>query len=284
MEKILFLFMMFSVVGWCWETSWVSFRQKKFVNRGFNVGPYIPIYGFAVVTIILSMGIFNGVDTSKWYFVIIQMIYMAVVTAVWEFFTSWFLEKMFHTRWWDYSRHRFNLQGRVCLHVSIFFGIGGYLLWRFVLPPFEWVFDNTSTSTMLIALSGFYLVFTVDFAFTLRGLFKVRNMMIAIEKLSKELKGKVEDTVGELRLSLNTRKDNLYNSLLEIKDELELRYSASQSNRTPYIKNELEKISNAISSNKYVVRFYKKYPNSGSTRIQKSKKLLESISKKVTKK
>ena len=58
MEKVLFLFMIFSTIGWLWETPWVSFRMKKYVNRGFLHGPYIPIYGCAIVTVILSMGIF----------------------------------------------------------------------------------------------------------------------------------------------------------------------------------------------------------------------------------
>jgi uncharacterized membrane protein len=276
--------MMFSVVGWLWETPWVSFRLKKYVNRGFLNGPYIPIYGCAVVTIILSMVIFKDVDTSKWYFVIIQMIYMALVTALWEFVTSWVLEKLFHTRWWDYSSHKFNIQGRVSLYVSVFFGIGGYVLWRFVLPPFEWVFDNTSDLTMIITLSGFYIAFSIDSFFTLRDLFTVRSMMIAIEKLSRELKGKLGDSYDGLKLNLNTKKDNLYNSLQEMKDELERRYNNTQNILTPRVKSEFSKISKAVSNNKYVARFYKKYPNSSSERLQKSKAILASITKRVTKK
>ena len=284
MEKVLFLFMMFSVVGWLWETPWVSIRLKKYVNRGFLFGPYIPIYGCAVVTIILSMVIFNNIDTSKWYFVIIQIIYMAMVTAVWEFVTSWVLEKLFHTRWWDYSSHKFNIQGRVSLYVTVFFGVGGYLLWRFVLPPLEWVFDNTADTTMYLSLGAFYAVFSIDCYFTLRDLFTVRSMMIAIEKLSDELKGKLGDSYIELKVNLNTKKDNLYSSLQEMKDELERRYTNSQNIVTPRIKNELGKISKAVSNNKYIARFYKKYPNSSSKRLQKSKAVLASISKRVSKK
>lgn len=284
MEKILFLFMMFSIVGWLWETPWVSIRLKKYVNRGFLNGPYIPIYGCAIVTIVLSMVIFNGVDTSKWYFVIIQIVYMAFVTAIWEFVTSFVLEKLFHTRWWDYSSHRFNIQGRVSLYVTVFFGIGGYLLWRFVLPPLEWVFDNATDMTMFISLGTFYTVFTIDSFFTLRDLFTIRSMMIAIEKLSGELKSKLEDSYVELKVNLNTKKVNLYSSLQEMKDELERRYNGTQNNLTPRVRNELNKISKAVSNNKYVARFYEKYPNSSSKRLQKSKALLASITKRVSKK
>lgn len=276
--------MMFSVVGWLWETPWVSIKLKKYVNRGFLNGPYIPIYGFAVVTIVLSMGIFNGMDDSRWYFVILQMVYMALVTAVWEYTTSYVLERIFHTRWWDYSSHKYNIQGRVSLYVSVFFGIGGYTLWKFVLPPLQWVFDSTSDFTMITALSIFYFVFTIDLIFTLRDLFKVRNMMLAIEKLSAELKDKWDESVTEIKASLNTKKEGLFNSLQEIRNELESRYNKLPSGPTPRVKRELEKISKAISNNKYVARFYEKYPNSSSKGLKRSRELLASLQKRVSKK
>ena len=230
------------------------------------------------------MGIFSGIDTSKWYFVIVQMFYMAVVTAVWEFVTSYVLEKLFHTRWWDYSSHRFNIQGRVSLYVSFFFGVGGYLLWRFVLPPFEWVYDNTGETAMFITLGSFYTIFSIDCFFTLRDLFTVRSMMISIEKLSGELKDKLEESYGELKLNLNTKKVNLYKSLQDVRDELERKYNSSQYTITPRVRKELTRITNAVSNNRYVARFYKNYPNSSSKRLQKSKAILTSITKRVSKK
>ena len=75
MIRILFLFMMFCIIGWLWETPWVSLKTKKFVNRGFLHGPYIPIYGFAVITIILSMTIFDTVNQNNVFMIIIQIIY-----------------------------------------------------------------------------------------------------------------------------------------------------------------------------------------------------------------
>ena len=141
MGKILFLFIIFSTIGWLWETPWVSIRTKKYVNRGFLHGPYIPIYGFAIVTVVLSMGIFNGIHNSSVFLILLQIIYIGLVTAVWEFFTSYILEKIFHTRWWDYSSHKFNFQGRISLHVSFFFAISGYLVWRFINPVFVSLFD-----------------------------------------------------------------------------------------------------------------------------------------------
>lgn len=277
MERILYLFMMFSIVGWLWETPWVSIRTKKFVNRGFLNGPYIPIYGFAVVTIILSMGIFDGVDSSKWYIVLVQLVYMGLVTAIWEFVTSYLLERLFHTRWWDYSSHKYNIQGRVSLYVTTFFAFGGYILWRFVLPLFDSIYISTSSSVVLVILLVFYAIFTIDSAFTLRDLFKVRNMMVTLEKLSEQLKGKVEGSMNEIKANLNTKKDNLLKQIEETKNELESRYKETQETLPPAIKKQFEKLTNTIKNNKFVARFYRRFPNSRSKNLQKIKLSLQSF-------
>lgn len=274
MIEVLYLFMMFSVVGWMWETPWVSSHQKKFINRGFLFGPYIPIYGFAVVTIIFSMSIFKGIETNV-FTVLIQIIYMGLVTAVWEYVTSYTLEKIFHTRWWDYSRHPFNLNGRICLHVSIFFGIGGYLLWAFVYPPFMDVFSRIPNLSMIIILSVFYLVFLFDSYITLRDLFKFRNIIVTLEKISKELKLNVEQSLSEIKVSFKEYRMTLAQSITNAREELENRYKELPSVSSEKIKEQLNKISNQMKNSVHIKRFMNKFPTSKSRNIMKIRKRFE---------
>lgn len=284
MEKTLYLFMMFSIVGWLWETPWVSIRTKKFTNRGFLRGPYIPIYGSAVVTIIFAMQIFDNVLDANILIILLEMIYMGLITAVWEFLTSWGLEKVFHTRWWDYSTHKYNIQGRISLSVSIFFGVGGYILWRFVLEPFEWIYNELPSNVMLVVLSVFYVIFISDAVITLIDLFKVRNIMQSIEKISKELGEEVEVKIADLRKEFQVRKSNLYNSIVDVKNQLVQRYEeVPDTSVSKRLRLELNKLSNKLLKGRSLSRFYKKFPNSYSIELLGVKKRIKQIQEAIKK-
>ena len=284
MKEVLFLFMMFSIVGWLWETPWVSIKSKRFINRGFLRGPYIPIYGCAIITIVFAMKLFENIENVTVFIILVEMVYMAFITASWEFVTSWGLEKVFHTRWWDYSTHKYNLQGRVSLGVSVFFGLGGYILWRFVLVPFEWIYSETPVVLMSSILIVFYIFFTIDSYFTVRDLFKVRDIMKTIERISHELGEEIENKLYDIMKEYQVRKGNLLNHLLEVKNQLAKRYETNQdTNLTSRVKCELEKITKLLLANRNVSRLYRKYPNSYSSQLlgirRKFKEFTESLKK-----
>ena len=113
--EIIFLsFIFYSFIGWLYESALVTYVQKRtFINRGFFLGPYCPIYGAgAVFCYLLLKDISNP---------IILFIMAAIVCCTLEYFTSYVMEKLFHARWWDYSNLPFNINGRVCLAGAILF-------------------------------------------------------------------------------------------------------------------------------------------------------------------
>jgi uncharacterized membrane protein len=278
MEKVLFLFMIFSTIGWLWETPWVSFRMKKYVNRGFLHGPYIPIYGCAIVTVILSMGIFDGINNSSIFLMLIQVVYIGLVTAVWEFLTSWTLEKIFHTRWWDYSDHKFNFQGRVSLHVTVFFAISAFVIWRFVNPVFVELYDAIPEKTMFALLIGFYIVFSIDSYLTLRDLFKLRDIIITLEKLSTEITGKIGVSVADFKDGLQLRKDYLKGNLSEVKLQIqELLKKLPSGPSFKSVKTELEKVSDTLKNRSSIYRFMAKYPHSASSKLSTFKLTIKNM-------
>ncbi len=119
-EQYLLLVTIYAVLGWTIEVIRVYISERKFINRGFLVGPYCLIYGFGALLITLLLS-----DISS---VILLFLSSVVLCGFLEYLTSYVMEKIFKTRWWDYSNNKFNLNGRICLECLIYFGIAGLLV------------------------------------------------------------------------------------------------------------------------------------------------------------
>lgn len=126
-------FIFFSFLGWVWESIFCTAKEKKWADRGFLFGPICPIYGSCVVALILLFGRLSLLSDPS-FPIWITFIICYVGSAVAEFVTSWYLEKRFHARWWDYSRLPLNIQGRICVPVSICFGLVGILVVKYLIP------------------------------------------------------------------------------------------------------------------------------------------------------
>ena len=119
--------------------------EHKFVNRGFLIGPICPIYGFGVLLIILLV----GNSKSDLLAVFLKSI---LVCSVLEYFTSYFMEKLFHARWWDYSKNKYNINGRICLETMLPFGILSTIV-IYVVHPLVIKFVSLFSNTLLIILT-----------------------------------------------------------------------------------------------------------------------------------
>ncbi|MEG0073072.1 MAG: putative ABC transporter permease [Clostridia bacterium] len=120
-------FFVYSFLGWIFEIICVSVSEKKFVDRGFLIGPYCPIYGFGSMAMVLLL--------EKYQDDIVALFVMSVVIcSILEYVTSYIMEKIFKARWWDYSHKKFNINGRICLFNSIVFGFFGCIV-TLVLNP-----------------------------------------------------------------------------------------------------------------------------------------------------
>lgn len=116
--ELLWLFLAYSFLGWVLETITAAVKQKKFVNRGIINGPFCIIYGTTAV--LMSIGLHEV--TGVWLF-LGSMIY---ATAL-EWIAGHLIEKYYHERWWDYSKSRWNLDGYICLPMSLLWGVLGFL-------------------------------------------------------------------------------------------------------------------------------------------------------------
>lgn len=115
-ETYFWYFILYSVVGYICEVIYCSIPAKRFVNRGFLHGPYLPVYGFgglAVMFLLLPLK----------HAPLVVFILGIIITSVIEYIAGFLLETIFHTRLWDYSKYRFHVRGRVCLVNSLLFGL-----------------------------------------------------------------------------------------------------------------------------------------------------------------
>ena len=110
------IFLIYSFIGWIVEVSAFLIQDHKFVNRGFFIGPVVPIYGTGGILITLLL--------TKYQSDPVTLFCMAVVVcSILEYFTSYVMEKLFHARWWDYSNKPLNFHGYICLEFSLIWGV-----------------------------------------------------------------------------------------------------------------------------------------------------------------
>jgi uncharacterized membrane protein len=146
-----YLFLFYSFIGWFIEVINNIAVEKKFVNRGFLIGPYCPIYGVGGTLIMLVLHKYMD-DT------IALFILSVVLCASIEYLTSFIMEKIFQTRWWDYTNNRFNINGRICLETMWVFGALSILIMQ-VLNPKIIKFIESWPKNVYNAL--FYILITI---------------------------------------------------------------------------------------------------------------------------
>lgn len=156
-EYICWVFL-YSAAGWTYESVLCSIAGKRWVNRGFLNGPYCPVYGFGALISILVL------DPGK---NILILFYLGAITACsLEYFTSWLLENLFQARWWDYSGHRYHLNGRISLAGAVVFGAFSVLLVLLIHPQVVRFTEALPDTAILFAALAILLIAAADCAVT----------------------------------------------------------------------------------------------------------------------
>lgn len=186
-SKYLLYFFIYSFLGWLLEVICKLFEKKKFINRGFLLGPICPIYGFGVLGIILLI----GKNTSDILSVFLKAI---LICSLLEYLTSYLMEKLFKARWWDYSKRKFNINGRICLETMVPFGLLGCFI-IYILHPLVNKFVNLFNPTLVIILSIImFIVFIVDTILSFEVMTKIKKQIKNSKQDNTELiKKKIEE-------------------------------------------------------------------------------------------
>lgn len=204
--ELFLIFFTYAFLGWCSEVAFATLKTGTFVNRGFLNGPVCPIYGFGMVIVVICLTPL----AENW-----PMLFLGsmVLTTALEFFTGWVLEKLFHTKWWDYTGRKFNLKGYICLEFSILWGLGCVLIMRVLHPEVMQFLHWIPHKAGLVILGICILLAIVDLAATIaaiRGLQKrLKGITIMAENMhefSDSLGENISDTVQRVKIRTDENK------------------------------------------------------------------------------
>ncbi len=169
------LFFLYSFLGWCLEVLCKLISDHKFINRGFLIGPYCPIYGTGAIIMTFLLKKYLDDPITLWIMIIL-------CCSILEYFVSFILEKIFHARWWDYSTNKFNINGRICLETMIPFSIFGlFILYK--CNPFFLNLINAIPHTILYLLTIILLIgFIVDLILSTKIIYNIQNITTNVTK------------------------------------------------------------------------------------------------------
>ena len=190
-ELYVLLFFIYSFAGWFMESVGGIINVKKFINRGFLIGPYCPVYGFGVILITLLLDKYR----TDFFLVFILSI---LICGTLEYLTSFYMEKIFNARWWDYHNRKFNINGRICLETLLPFGFVGSLILCYVNPFLVNIFSKLSTVFLNSVCLFLLIIYTIDCLISLFIIFSFKGETYSQKDNTEEISNKVKDKTEEL--------------------------------------------------------------------------------------
>ena len=180
------LFIIYSFVGWSMEVIYTYFGKHHFVNRGFLIGPICPIYGGGALLIILLLSPYKKHP-------LLLFIMAIIICSILEYFTSLIMEKIFKTRWWDYSNKKFNINGRICLNTMIPFGVLGLVASYLINPFFKYLLSLVNMNTLKIVALIILIIYLIDNVISYYIIIKFKDTITNAEKDATEEITKIRD-------------------------------------------------------------------------------------------
>ena len=227
------LFIIYSFIGWSIEVVGKLIEKHKFINRGFLVGPICPIYGWGCIAIILLLSKYKSSP-------IVLFLMAIIICSILEYFTSYFMEKLFHVRWWDYTRRKYNINGRICAETMIPFGLLGCLVVYIVNPIFAGLLNKIPVNTLNILAIIIFTLYIIDNVVSLSVMFGFKGTLKTVEKDgTEEITKKVREVLLQ-RNFLYKRLVNAFPNITSKKERLELLQSRISA-EIEKLKNKMEK-------------------------------------------
>lgn len=156
---LVLLFFTFSIIGWGWEVLLHLFSDGEFVNRGTMYGPWLPIYGWGGVLLLVLL---KRIREKPWLTFLLAMLICGII----EYGTAWYLETFKQMKWWDYSGYFLNLHGRICLEGLLVFGLGGCVFIYIIAPLLDNLYDSIAKPVRIIAVVLLVCCYLIDFVYS----------------------------------------------------------------------------------------------------------------------
>lgn len=199
-SKYFVFFIFYSFLGWIYESCYCTLHEHSWQNRGFLYGPCVPIYGIGATLAQMIFIDFNVIhNSSNWVIFFV----CAAGTFVMEYSTSYFLEKKFHARWWDYSNLPLNINGRVCLIFTACFGIAGVVIVNYVIPPIVGVGNHIGPQIYELISLLFMLLLGMDLALTVSALTSFAKQF---ERINEQINAQIAEKYAALETTVTDKK------------------------------------------------------------------------------
>lgn len=177
----LIFFYIYCFLGWCFESTYVSIKEKKWVNRGFMKGPFLPIYGSGAICVLVASLPFKQWPVAVYFGGAIAATLLELVTGI-------VMESLFKVRYWDYTPKPFNYKGYICLGSSItwgFFSLGMVYIFHKPIEKFVFLFSNNALTIIAVVVTGYV---SIDFARSFKTAMDLRNMLVKAEQVLEEIR------------------------------------------------------------------------------------------------
>ena len=203
---ILAYFVIYSFLGWVLESIVRTICERKIINTGFLIGPFCPIYGFGAIIMILFL---DGFKNN----ILLLFFISVIVLTLWEYVVGVLLEKLFHTKYWDYSDHKFNYKGRICLTNSIAWGILGVLFINYIHPFSIRMLSYIDFIYVAVIACVIAFILLVDAIISIIKVKNIKTTLEKIENINEQIKQKLIELKDKEKTSANENLQNLINNL-----------------------------------------------------------------------
>ena len=214
-------FLIYCFIGWCYESTYVSIKHKRWVNRGFMRGPFLPLYGSGALVMLLVTIPFR--DSLPLMFVA-----GAIGATALEYVTGVTMEALFKVRYWDYSKRRFHFQGHICLAATLAWGAFTILMTRFIHTPIEDFVLGLPQAVVSIVTTFVTGICVADFAVSFKTALDIRDVLVKLEEVREEMERLQKRMDVIIAFAEDSREQavlNTYERLDELTDSLEARFA-----------------------------------------------------------
>lgn len=209
------MFCIWSFIGWCIEVCYMTLETGEYQNRGFLNMPICPIYGFGVLMVVTF---FRPLENTF----LLLFAATTILCTTFELLVGLGMEKLFNTRWWDYSHERFNFKGYICLKVSLLWGVGCVIVVKVVQPMIERLIDITPVNVGMVLLAVMSVLILIDVIASICAVNNLNNRLKQIDEISSlMLKSSIK--IGEKLANETNEIREKYDKLGESKAALEIR-------------------------------------------------------------
>ena len=238
----LFFFYFYCFFGWIFESTFVTIKSRKFVNRGFMRGPFLPIYGSgAIMMLVVSMPFQDNL-------ILTYLVGCVGATAL-EFVTGVAMESLFKVRYWDYSNQKINYKGHICLSSTLAWGFLTIFMTGFLHKGVEKLIFAIPYGflTCVTAVVTVYLI--MDFTLSFKAALDLRDVLMGLDKARAELlriQKRLDVIIAVANDEIENRRQENSERMDELAEEIENRFNSLKERMRLYPSEFIEEIREEI--------------------------------------